>query len=259
VRSYFGCPANYALLFLAAAVFAAASLAAIMSVQEPAEMARPSAALGTRDLLTLFRRSLGERNFRNYLAGRILLILGGGASGFYAIHFGSTEGGGLAESTIITLGMFLTLPQAIASYLFGRLGDRVGHKRGVVMGALAQAGSLAAAYLGTGAWACVASFALLGVTWASGWVSHSNMLFETCPHDHRAAHITVSNTVLSPLLFLVPLGMGRLMESVVGIRNGIGLSLIPSALGVLWMLLVVKDPRATRAAGGQSAAAAVAS
>jgi MFS family permease len=244
VRLKWGFPANYSALFLMGIFFFGIALSCFLWVREPRELDRPSPYLKAADLFRRFGHSLGETNFRNYLVGRVLLTLGGGAVGFYAVHFKSPQGGGLEESTVILLGTLLTLPQAASSYILGRLGDRAGHKLGVIVGALAQAASLLAAFYGAGAWACALSFSLLGVAWASNWVSHANMLFETCPHDSRVAHITVSNMVLSPFLILVPLATGWLMAlASVGVRNGIGLTLIPAALGVAWMVFVVKEPR----------------
>jgi len=256
LRLRLGFPLNYTVLFLASTVFFTFGLVSFASVHEPADGSASAPRLKLGELLRRFAQSLGDTNFRNYLIGRVILTAGGGAAGFYAVYFKSPEGGGLAESTVITLGIFLTLPQAVSSYVLGRIGDRSGHKVGIILGALGQLGSLVLAYVGTGFWACAGCFALLGVSWASGWVSNANMLFETCPHDNRVAHVTLSNTVLSPFVLLVPLATGWLMESpAVGTQGGIGLAILPTVLGILWLALVVKEPRSIELARGKLAAA----
>jgi MFS family permease len=146
------------------------------------------------------------------------------------------------EPTVIKLSSVLLIGQCLVSYPLGRLGDRMGHKVGIVLGAFGQVAAIAVAFLGRGPLACGTAFALCGVAWAASWVSHLNMLFETCPHDSRAAHITLSNMVLGPVLALVPMGTGWLVEAV-GLRVGIGLTLVPTLLGVLWLALVVREPR----------------
>jgi len=244
VRQRMQFPVNYSLLFFAATLFFMLGLFSFASVNEPDEARAPTPQLKLRDLLVRFGQSLGDTNFRNYLIGRIILTMGGGAAGFYAVYFKSPEGGGLSESTVITLGMFLTLPQAVFSYLLGRVGDHTGHKLGITVGAVGQLGSLLVAYCFTGLWACICCFALLGVAWASSWVSNANMLFETCPHDSRVAHVTLSNMVLSPCVLMVPLATGWVMGMAsVGTRGGLGLAIIPTVLGVLWLVFVVKEPR----------------
>ena len=240
-------PANYALLYCASAGFFAVSLAAIYRAREPGP-APERDAFTVQGLMQRFGQSLREANFRNYLVGRILLSFGGGVVGFYAVHFSSPEGGGLAASTVITVGMCMTIPQAVASYVLGHLGDRAGHKTSIVIGAGAQVLSVLVAYLGRGLGPCILAFVLLGIVSSAGWVSHLNMLFETCPHESRVAHLALSNSVLSPFLVLVPAGTGWLMASV-GMRAGMGLALIPAVLGTAWMLLVVREPRTLDLAG----------
>jgi MFS family permease len=241
VRLRVAFPLNYALLFGGAGVFFCVMLVALYQVREPA-LPAGLAHLSVRDLMGRFGQSLGEANYRSYLIGRILMTFGGGVAAFYAVHFSSPEGGGLADSTVITLGLCLTIPQAVGSYLLGHLGDRGGHKTSVVIGAVAQALSVLVAYLGHGLGAAVAAFMLLGVALSASWASHLNMLYETCPHDSRVAHLTASNMVLSPFLVMVPLGTGWLMDAI-GVRAGMGLALIPCVLGTAWMLLVVREPR----------------
>lgn len=237
-----GFPQNYSLLFPVAIVSFVTALASFASVREPESLTAPHEGLKRGDVLRRFRHSLGEKNFRNYLIGRILMSLGAGAAAFYAVHFSSAESGGLTEGTVIGLSALLGVTQFLAGYPLGRLGDRAGHKVGVVLGAVAQVAAILVAYVGEGALACGLSFALVGIAWSASWVSHVNMLFETCPHDSRVAHITLSNIVLGPVLWLVPVATGWMIGHV-GMRTGIGLTLIPTLLGIAWLALVVREPR----------------
>jgi len=244
-------PVNYSLLFAGGVLFFLAALAVLFTVREPASFSAPYEPPRMRDLFRRFAHSLRERNFRSYLIGRILMTMGGGALAFYAVYFESPEGGGLSKGLVTTLGVFLTISHGVSSVVLGRWGDRAGHKAGVVVGALAQFGGIAVAFLGRGPIACAACFLLVGVAWAAGWVSHLNMLFETCPHDSRVAHITVSNLVLGPVLFLVPMATGWMMEHVANRTTGIGLTLIPTFLGLAWLALAVREPRDLEVAGGK--------
>ena len=237
-----GFPLNYALLCFVSALFFAVASCFTWSVREPESLTEPGPILGTRGLLRLFGRSLREPNFRSYLVARLLMTLGSGGAAFYALLFKSSEGGGLSGSKVIMLSALLALAQCLVSYPLGRLGDRAGHKVGVVLGSLAQVGAVAVAWLGSGAVACGVTFALVGVACASAWVSHVNMLFETCPHDSHAAHITLSNVVLGPVLWLVPVLTGW-MVGVVGLRTAIGITLIPTVAGTIWLAVAVKEPR----------------
>ena len=234
-------PANYSVLFGAATVLFAVSLASffLVSAGEPhPDTARPR--LG--ELLGRFRRSLGDRTFSRYLVGRVLLTMGGGATAFMAIHFSSVDGGGLDGATIIGLGALVTLTQAGASLLLGAMGDRAGHRRGVLIGAMAQVAAIGAAFCGMGALACALSFVCLGVAYGSGGVSHQNMIYETCPHDNRVAHITMSNIVLGPFVAAVPVATGMLVAQT-SILTAFAACMAPTVLGTLWIILMVDEPR----------------
>ncbi len=235
-------PLDYSLLFLLAAVLFASSVNFTWRVREPESITRDRESFEVADLWGFLRQSLRQANFRSYMVARVLLGIGGGAALFYSVHFRSADGGGVGEGAVIKLGALLAFSQFGASNVLGRLGDRMGHKRAVALGSLAQAAAIAVAFVGSGWLACAACFAVLGVSWSSGWVSHNNMLFETCPHGHRVAHIALSNALLGPFVLVAHLGTGLLIARV-GVRAGIGLTLIPTVLGILWLILAVREPR----------------
>jgi len=82
----------------------------------------------------------------------------------------------------------------------------------------------------------------MGLAFAANSVSHQNMIFETCPHDNRIAHITLSNLILSPFLPAAPPATGWLIDHI-GMTNGIAVCLLPTIAGTLWIMLMVRDPR----------------
>ncbi len=237
-------PNSYVVLFLAASFFFALSFTAFSSVEQgivPIEaqyLKRP----GLKEIIHRFSLSLRDTNFLNYLIGRLLLTAGGVAIAFYALYFQGEAGGSLSESTIIALGAFIMLPQAVSSYWLGQIGDRRGHRWGVVFGAFAQVASIVVVMAGSGIIACLLSFLLLGMAYAAGWVSHQNFIYETCPHDNRLAHITISSLVLSPLLIFMPIGAGSIV-SAVGIKWTMAICLFLSIIGALYLLFFVDEPR----------------
>jgi len=232
---------SYSLLFILSAVCFLGSMAAF-SLVGPGVSSSPARRLGVGELVARFGQSLAQLNFRNYLVARILLTMGSGATAFFAVHYRSADGGSVSAATVIALGAFLTLPQAFAGYALGKMGDELGHKVGVFLGAAAQIAAILVAVVFKGGLACAVCFSLVGVAVASGWVSHQNMIYETCSHDSRVAHITLSNLVLSPFVASVPLLTGWLVQHL-GRINGILLCLVPTCLGALWLLVAVREPR----------------
>lgn len=241
-RSHLPFPGNYAVLFFMAVFLFAISMGVFMGVSSgnPSEGGPERPELG--EMMAMFRDSLRDNNYRSYLVTRVLLTVGAGATAFFAVRFRSPEGGELSDATIIGLGALLTMPQALASYWLGRRGDKKGHRSGVLIGATAQTGAIAFAFFGSGAVACALCFICLGVGLASGMVSHQNMVYETCPHDNRVAHITLSNLALSPFVLLMPVALGWLVGEV-GLTIGIGTCLIPTVAGAVWTVIMVDEPR----------------
>jgi MFS family permease len=235
--------ATYGLLYGAAGIIAALSMLCFWLIDDPAErepdvIARPSLPL----LLDRFRASLADRNFRAFLVGRVLSVAGFCMLPFVAVHYQSAAGGGLTAAAVVANGAALTLGTALAHLALGWLGDRRGHRAGILVGATAQVATLAAALALPGAWGCRLTYALAGVCASAGWLSHSNLVIESCPHDHRLAHISVANLVVGlPMLALPPLA--GLAARAWGLRTLFAASLGFSVLSALWYVLRVRDPR----------------
>jgi MFS family permease len=238
-------PLDYTALILAGAVFYCLSMIAFLPVRE-IDDSPPAPRMTGREVLARFRTSLLEPNFRRYLVARLLLTAGAGPMAFLAVHYESVDGGAVAVPVVIGLGAALTISQAVTGLAVGRLGDAFGHKLGAAVGATAQVAAIAVALVVPGSVSCAAAFACVGAIYATGWVSHQNMLFETCPHDCRTAHITVSNLVLAPFTAVVPPATGWAMEAL-GTQATFLVCLVPTVLGLLWLLLAVREPRVVRA------------
>ena len=236
-------PAGFALLFVVCLPLFALSLLAFGSVVEDPEHHVPVPRASAKELKDRLLHSLADQNFRNYLTARIMMMTGVGAWAFFAVHFRSPSGGQVSGALIISFDGLRSISQAVCGYLLGRIGDRSGHKFGIVLGQSAYMLAVAVAVVSKGAVACAVCFALLGVAFSADLVSHSNMIYETCPHDNRTVHITLSNVATCPFLIVAPLLTGVLVVHW-GMVVGMAVCLIPTALGVMWTLFRVKDPRA---------------
>ena len=68
-----------------------------------------------------------------------------------------------------------------------------------------------------------------------------NLLFESCPHDSRFAHITIANLVMATTM-LPPLAAGMIVD-VWGVPKLAAGSLILSGVALVWMFRKVREPR----------------
>lgn len=241
-------PLSYACLFFAAYVFGMLSISMFAFVDDPAaRMDDERTVPHTEQLLAKLAHSLADRNFREYLIGRILGTCGFSIMPFVALHYSQPSSGGLSEAAIIASGAAAAVGAAVGSLLLGRMGDRHGHRLGVVIGAGVQILSLVVMILLPGRTGCVIAFLTAGVGGMGTWVSHSNLMIETCPHDCRIAHISACNIVVGIVGGIMPLVAGM----IVNWRGTICLFTVSAVLSVmafLWLLLRVEEPRRAAAA-----------
>lgn len=194
------------------------------------------------DIFRRFGQSLAELNFRRFLVGRVLAGAGLGAIALVTKYYKSPAGGMLSDSSILICGMALPLGQAVASFAMGNLGDRKGHRLGVVLGTAVQVATVAIVLLSKGPVSCMAAYAGIGIVFGCTWVSHINVVIESCPHEHRVAHITVSSVVLA-----VPAAAAAVAYGVIADAFGFGVLftiwLAFSAAALAWLTFCVREPR----------------
>lgn len=235
----------YIILYFAAGIIASLSMICFSLVADPAAETDPAndpPPPSLPSILGKFRESLRDHAFLNFLVGRVLASLGFCMIPFIAMYYLSVAGGGLASSIVVGCGAATPFGTALANLILGRLGDRHGHRIGIVVGSVAQIFALTLMLTGTGFWSCIFTYLCTGVVISSAFLSHNNMLYETCPHDHRMAHITVGNLVLSLPLLAAPILAGIVAQQQ-GTTRLFMICLGFSILALLWFLAFVKDPR----------------
>jgi MFS family permease len=237
-------PVSYAVMYFIAGSAGLVSMMAFARIEDPAAHAEHDVALGMAlpELLRRFRTSLDDANFRAFLVGRVLATAGFCVLPFLAVYYNSSAGGGLPGSIVVAAGAAMTLSAAGASYLVGRIGDRSGHRLGILFGILTQVFTLLVVITSRGLLSCLLAYAGAGACVGSGFISHFNMLFETCPHDSRVAHITIGNIILGTAALLFPLAGGWLAAAQ-GVRTLFVVSLLLSLTALVWTCWRVREPR----------------
>lgn len=239
----YGSPENYGWLYLTAGLIACVSLMFYAFIKDAtANTEHNRSRQTTSELLAKFRLSLDDRNFRALLIGRLLSTAGFGIVPFIAVYYASERGGRLSPDWLVSLGAAMSIGIAFGNLVLGRLGDIAGHRAGILTGVLAQITTLLILLTTSGKLSCLATYFLTGIYIASTFISHYNMLFETCPHDHRFAHITVGNLVLGVGTLLSPLFAGLIAQSL-GLQFLFVMSLTFSLAALSWFLLRTREPR----------------
>lgn len=229
-------------LYVAAALFAACSISAFVAVRDPAKEMVGDFAPGVREMAVAARESLSDVAFRRILIGRCLSLAGFCVGPFIALHYLSPAGGGLSDSLVVSLGAAQTAGTAICCLLFGRIGDRIGHRFGMLMGIGFQVCSLLAVLLIHGPIGCFVAMLFSGCVGGALIVSCTNLFIESCPHQVRVAHLMVGNMIVGLAGLLFPL-VGARIAIDAGIPALMEVSVVISVIALVWNLCKVKDPR----------------
>jgi MFS family permease len=236
---------TYGYLYLAACAIASLSITTFLLIRDPAQSLRDEIPPRLTHMLLAAISSLRSANFRAILAGRCLCLAGFCIGPFIAVYFRSAAGGGLADSMIVSLGCAQTLGSAISCIAFGRLGDRVGHRIGFLVGAVLQIACLLCILLLPGAIGCLLAFLFAGGVGGVLTISYMNLAIESCPHQIRSAHLVVGNIVVGVIATIFPILGSRFAQSH-GLRDLMLGSLVISCIAVLWIAIKVCDPRLLR-------------
>ena len=234
---------EYGYLYLAAGLIAFLSISLFWFINDSAIKTEPNdPAPQLRALINDFNESLRHANFRAFLVGRLLATAGFCILPFVTVYYTSATGGGLSDGAVVSCGSAQAAGFALANILLGRLGDRFGHRVGLMIGAGMQVVTMGIVLTGAGTIRCVCAFASVGVCISAGLVSHYNMLFETCPHANRTAHIAAGNFIIGLGVIVFPVLAGLTIARW-GLPVVFTISAIISAGALVWFMFFVKEPR----------------
>jgi len=237
---------TYALLYFWSAWIASLSIFLFWFIEDPCRLDCDMAPPSPNSILGIFRESLSDGDFRAFLIGRILTTSGFCILPLIGDYFSSAEGGAVAPGALVSSGASIALGMAVANLGLGRIGDKFGHRLGLIIGIATQILALVLLLFAPGRMVCLPVYFAAGICGGSAFLSHYNMVFETCPHDNRSAHIALANLVIGGCTAFTPILAG-LAAAYLGMHLVFAVSLALSVLALAWFLLRVREPRQTAA------------
>ena len=151
----------------------------------------------------------------------------------------------------------MPLGMAVGNLVLGRMGDRWGHRIGILAGTGVQVAALGVLLAVPGVAGCIGSYWLAGLGTPGVWTSHTNLVLETCPHDLRVAHISAASLVVGVFAVFLPVLAGQAATRW-GLTALFAASAVVSVFAFAWIAGFVRDPRRGegRGEGGTSVARA---
>jgi MFS family permease len=233
-------PFDFLACFLTASLFFIISWFALALTREPADYEKviektpPPFWQGASRILER------DRNFKWYLFSRALSQFATMGFAFYIVY--ALRRFNMDTVTAGYLTAALTISQTVANAGMGWLGDRVGHRFMLILGAAsATISSLLAWFAPSLAW-FFPIFVLTGLANVSIWTNGMSMTVDFSGEAERPFYIGLAQTLTAPATIIAPL-IGGWIADTQGFVSTFALSALLSIVMMGILFFLVKDPR----------------
>jgi MFS family permease len=240
---YLDAPWDFASCFLLAVVFFVVSWFALAKTREPEDTEKVIPEEKTHFWVDAKKVLNRDKNFDWFLLARILSQFATMGFSFYIIYalreFNMTK---IVSGYLIAT---LTISQTIANIGMGWIGDKVGHRMMLILGAVAAFLSAVLAWNAASIAWFYPIFFLTGIANVSIWTNSMSMTVDFGNEAERPIYIGLSQTLTAPATIIAPLIGGWVVDAA-GFTPTFTISAI-LAMGMLGILIfLVKDPRKIR-------------
>jgi MFS family permease len=229
--------------FLIASVFFTVSWFALALTREPADYEKvieenpPPFWQGASRILKR------DTNFSWFLTARILSQFATMGFSFYIVY--ALRRFHMDEVTAGFLTATLTISQTVANAGMGWLGDRVGHRLMLILGAVSATMSSFLAWIAPSLGWFFPIFALSGFANVSIWMNGMTMTVDFSGEAERPFYIGLAQTLTAPATIIAPL-IGGWIADTQGFGLTFALSTILSLVMMAILFFLVKEPRKAR-------------
>jgi len=235
----FDFPINFSVSFFIASVALVASYIVIAKTREPRDKEKvvsEEQAHFWSDARSILKK---DNNFNWFLVTRFLMQFATMGFGFYILL-------GLRrfEMDTITAGYLtaaLTLTQTFANAGMGWLGDKIGHRAMLLLGAVAAVSSSTIAWFAPSIVWLYPVFILSGFGNVAIWTIGITFTVGFGSDTERPTYIGLSNTLITPATFFALILGGWMIDSL-GLESTFGLAAVIGIITAGILILVVKDP-----------------
>ena len=233
-------PWDFAVCFFLASIFFALSWFALAATREPEDNEKIIPKEKTHfwdDAKKVLSR---DKNFNWFLSARILSQFATMGFSFYIIY--ALREFNMTEVVAGYLTATLTISQTVANIGMGWVGDRVGHRAMLIIGAVsAFLSALLAWNAASLAW-FYPIFILTGLANVSMWTISMTMTVDFGSEADRPIYIGLSQTLTAPATIIAPILGGWIVDSA-GFAPTFVISTILSLAMAGILIFLVKDPR----------------
>lgn len=237
---YLDSPLDFAACFFLASIFFALSWIALGLTREPEDTEKIIPAEKTHFWDASKKILRKDINFNWFLAARSLSQFASMGFSFYIIY--ALRQFNMDMVTAGYLTATLTISQTIGNIGMGWLGDRIGHRAMLILGAFAALLSSVLAWNAASIAWFYPIFILTGLANVSIWTIGMAMTVNFGNESERPMYIGLSQTLTAPATILAPLIGGWIVDSA-GFLPTFSISIVLSVAMIGILIFLVKDPR----------------
>ena len=237
---YLDSPLDFAACFLIASIFFTLSWFALALTREPEDTEKIIPEEKTH-FWDDSKRILGkDKNFNWFLVARFLSQFATMGFSFYIIY--ALRRFNMDSITAGFLTATLTISQTVANIGMGWIGDRVGHRAMLILGAVAALLSSILAWNAASITWFYPIFLLTGLANVSIWTIGMAMTVDFGTESERPLYIGLSQTLTAPATIIAPLIGGWIVDKA-GFIPTFTISIVLSLAMIGILIFLVKDPR----------------
>jgi MFS family permease len=184
-----------------------------------------------------------DGGLRRLIAANALAGIATMAGAFFAVA--ALKRGGLTDSQVGVESTILFIGSTGGYFLWGAVGDHVGHRAVLVWGAICAAVSAALALVAHGFWAYALVFLLLGLNIAAVGIAGMTFITEFGPEERRPTYIALSSVAYAPFVVGAPM-LGGWLADTVGYTPVFVLSALAGVAAAVVYQVLVPNPRHSR-------------
>ena len=233
-------PWDFAVCFFLASIFFTLSWFALAATREPEDTAKIIPEEKTHfwdDAKKILSR---DKNFNWFLGTRILSQFATMGFSFYIIY--ALREFNMTEVVAGYLTATLTITQTVSNIGMGWIGDRIGHRAMLIIGAFAAFLSALLAWNAVSLAWFYPIFILTGMANVSLWTISMTMTVDFGTEPERPIYIGLSQTLTAPATIIAPIIGGWIVDSV-GFGPTFTISTVLSLAMIGILVFLVKDPR----------------
>ena len=182
----------------------------------------------------------GHRNFQKYLLSRIFFCASLPGMGLYAIYCQNKFNFDISEAGIFTV--LNVIASGTTSYLVGKLGDRWGHKLGMMIAYVAHFSAVILAINAQNMYWVYGIFMAIGAGQGAFMPSAMNLVYDFAEERDTKTYMALIDSFMTPFVVLFLAGIGFLVQ-----QNNyfLALNILGGCLlfSIILLHFLVQDPR----------------